>query len=234
MIQRLVVLSLSFGISCTAYAQDAAKAKTIPEIDYVNMPFRGASREGPKTQYAKSANGRLLPVEAFADLDALQKALPPDDSMRSKYAKNMDGASRLPEELRNVSVVAYIHAAKLDYGIDAHGTQGDLCFQVILGTSPKHGEGRFFTAKVSALPKDKVDITTFSVARQQLTQLLMYVARVPGSEFHAKFAEVDRPIKVKVAGSLLFDGDRKSGIGPDYAKAGSVWEIHPVLSIDQQ
>jgi hypothetical protein len=234
-VKTLLSIALSLNFACIAYAQSAPPAKPAgPALDYVNMPFRGTFREFPKTHYATSAKGQVLPVEVFSDLDALSKILPPDDAMRKKYAKELGQSWRFPEEQRNVSVVGYIHAVKLDYGIDSHGVQGDQDFHVMLGTSPKRGEGRFFTASVSGLPRDGFGVKNFMAARQQLLQLLLRVARTPESSFRAAFAPIDPPLRVKVTGSLLFDGRQPASAGPDYAKAATVWHIHPVMSIDQQ
>ncbi len=231
--RNVLLVSLSCGLTGMSHAQ--APAARDPGIDYVHMTFQGRFREAPRTQYARLPAGTLARTESFRDLDALKKTLKPDDQMRHKYAKTLSSASRFPEELRNVSVDAWIHAVKLENGLDAHGNRGDSDFHVMLGTSPKHGQGRFFSAKVSGLPKDGGDAATFTAARRQLVQLLLYVAKVPQPRFHADFAEVDPPLKVRVAGSLFFDGQSASGkAGPDYARATSAWQIDPVMAIDQQ
>ncbi len=233
-LQRAAFMSLSVSLTCFAYAQPVPNTAT-PAVDYVNMKFQGRYRPAPKTHYAKSSNGQLLRTETFQDLQALAKTLPPDARMRTRYAGQIASATRFPEELRNVSVVGYLHAVKLENGIDAHGNQEELCFQVMLGTSPKHGQGQFFGARVSGLPPDGNDIATFSAARRQLIQLLMYVAKVPERKFHSDFAEINPPLRVKVTGSLFFDGQNEAAkAGPEYARAASAWEIHPVMAIDQQ
>jgi len=235
-IQRIVFMPLALSLTCLAYGQNAAQAKpATATVDYINMPYQGSFRAAPKTHYAKSPKGQLFPTEVFSDVDSLRKTLPTDSEMRKKYSRNMGSPTRFREELRNVSVIAYIHAVKLENGIDAHGTQGDLNFRVMLGTLPTPRQGRFFTAEVSGLPIGAADIDTFKAARRQLLQLLLYVAEIKPEAFHAEFVPLNRPIKVRVAGSLFFDGHRASNtVGPDYARADSVWEIHPVISIDQK
>ncbi len=229
----VLLISFSCGLAGLSHAQ--APAARDPGIDYVNMTFQGRFRATARTQYARLPSGPLARTESFRDLDALKKTLAPDDRMRQKYAQKLSSASRFPEELRNVSVDAWLHAVKLENGIDAHGTRGDSDFHVMLGTSPKHGQGRFFSAKVSGLPKDGADAAAFTATRRQLVQLLLYVAKVPQPRFHADFAEIDPPLKVRVTGSLFFDGQNASGqAGPDYARATSSWQIDPVIAIDQE
>jgi hypothetical protein len=235
-IRRMLSVSLSLGVMSFAYAQPVTKAPpAAPAMDYVNMSFRGDYRAFPKTHYARYSDGKMVATEIFDDLHALKKTLPPDERMRQKYADQLGNNARFPEELRNVSVVAYLHAVRLKYGIDAHGNQADLNFQVLLGTSPRQGEGRFFSAEVSGLPHGGGDIASFSATRRQVVQLVTHVAKVPEKSFRAAFAQINPPIKVKVTGSLLFDAQVRAGsAGPDYAKADSGWQINPVISIDQQ
>ena len=62
---------------------------------------------------------------------------------------------------------------------------------------------------------------------------IQYVAKVPQSAFHADFAPIDPPLKVKVTGSLFFDGQNASGrAGPEFARASSAWQIDPVMAIE--
>jgi hypothetical protein len=226
------------GFTCLATAQPAHKAKSSHQsAGYVNMTFQGHFRAGPKTHHAKSTDGNLVPTEDFDSLTSMRATLLPDQKMRAKYPnigdqKNFPNA-RFPEELRNVSVVAFIHAVKLENGVGKNGKQADLDFHLMLGDSAAHGQGKFFTAEVSGLPPDGVDVNDFKKARQQLVDLLKNKAKVQAKSFQAKFAQINPPIKAKVTGSLFFDGDHVAGaVGPAYAKASSVWEIHPVISIE--
>ncbi len=233
-IRRALFIPLACGLAGLSHTQVVISAAPGPGVDYVNMTFQGRFREAPRTQYARSLQGQLLRTELFPDLDALTQTLAPDARMRQKYAKTLSSATRFPEELRNISVDTYLHAVKLNNGIDAHGNQGDLDFLLMLGTSAKHGEGRFFSAKVSGLPKGGADAAAFTAARRQLLQLLLYVAQVPQPKFNADFAEINPPLKVKVTGSLFFDGQGAGGSGPDYARTASAWQLDPVIAIDQQ
>lgn len=157
--------------------------------------------------------------------------------------------ARVSEELRNVSVIAYVHAVALENGIPVRMpdsarsgwglpdgyVHADLDFHVMLSTSPRHGEGTFFAAEVSGLPRDGIDVEEFKRARQQLVDILLNVAKKPEASFNAKFAEINPPIKVKVTGSLLFDADHAIGtFEPNYVKSTTAWEIHPVKSIELQ
>lgn len=248
-------IALMLGIAGVACAQPVSKARPVAgAADYANMTFQGVYRSDPKTHFAKSSNGARVATEAFNDLTSLKATLMPDKTMWAKYPKiahpNDFANARVAEELRNVSVIAYIHAVALENGIAERGTQSaetmawgipdgymhrDLDFHVMLGTSPRHGEGTFLAAEVSGLPRDGIDMDDFKRARQQIVDILLNVAKKPESSFHAKFAAINPPIKVKVTGSLLFDGDHAAGqFEPNYAKPSTAWEIHPVMSIELQ
>ena len=190
--------------------------------------IRGLYRARAQTEYAL-VNGALAPLEEFADLDALKTFLQPqnDQAMRRRYPHlgdaDTDATQRVPEELHNVSVVAYMHAVKQD-----SGPRGDQGFQVMLGSSPRPGAGLFLAAEASALIPDGSQGTQLATARQQLLSI------VGACRCEGRFTPVSPPIAVRVAGSLFFDAARAVGsIGPAYAQPFTAWEIHPILSIER-
>lgn len=190
--------------------------------------FRGHYRVRATTEYAM-VNGTLAPVEAFADLDALKAFLAPqtDQAMRRRYPYlgdvNTAVTQRVPEELHNVSVVAYIHAVKHD-----SGPRGDQGYHVMLGSSLKPGEGLFLAAQASASSANGSHGAQLAQARRQL------LAIVGACQCEGHFTQVSPPIPVRVAGSLFFDAAQAiGGIGPAYAQPFTAWEIQPMLSVER-
>ena len=190
--------------------------------------FRGRFRARAKTEYAM-VEGALAPLEEFADLNAVQTFLQPrlDPTMRARYphisAAETEASARVTEELVNVSVIAYIHAVKHE-----HGPPGDNDFHVMLGSSPTSGDGFFLTAEASALPAYGDNRELLADARQRLLSIIGE-CRCDG-----RFMQVLPPIKVRVVGSLFFDAAHGiASVGPRYAKPFTVWEIHPILSIER-
>lgn len=195
-----------------------------PEVD---EPYEGQYRAAAKTSFAM-LDGALAPIEPFADLEALRAYLRPqiDPLMRHRYPHLSQAepaaGHRVSEERHNVSVVAYIHAVKHEAG-----AKGDRDFHVMLGSSATVGSGIFMTAEASALPADGSERSRLMDVRQQLLSILG-TCRCEG-----RFMAVSPPIRVQVTGSLFFDGAHGIGsVGPAYAKPFSVWEIHPILSIE--
>ena len=190
--------------------------------------FRGLYRARAKTEYA-IVNGGFARVEEFADLEALKAFLRPqiDQIMRCRYPHlseaNTDATQRVLEERHTVAVVAYLHAVKHE-----HGPHADNDFHVMLGSSPTPGEGIFITAEASALSPDGAHRVRMAKARSELLSI------IGPCQCNGRFVQVSPPIRVRVVGSLLFDGAHGIGsVGPSYAKPFSVWEIHPILSIDR-
>jgi hypothetical protein len=174
-------------------------------------------------------DGRLAPVEPFDNLEALKAFLRPqiDQIMRYHHPHlseaDDDATQRVAEERHNVSVVAYIHAVKHE-----SGPGGDNDFHVMLGSSATPGTGLFLTAEASGLPPDGPHRTLLENARQELLSV------VGPCSCNNRFMRISPPLRVRVTGSLFFDGDHSIGaVGPAYAKPFTVWEIHPILSIER-
>ena len=198
------------------------------ESPEVNEEFRGHHRGRAKTRYAV-VGGTLAPLEEFDGLEALLAFLRPqiDPIMRYRYPHiseaDTDLTQRVAEERHNVSVAAYIHAVKHE-----SGPGGDNDFHVMLGSSSTPGAGIFLTAEASALPSDGPDRGLLANARQELLSI------VGSCRCNEHFRQVSPPIHVRVSGSLFFDGVHATGsVGPKYAKPSTVWEIHPILSIER-
>jgi hypothetical protein len=190
--------------------------------------FRGNHRTRAKTEYVMT-HGQLAPAERFGDLEAFKAFLNPqiDQIMRDRYPKlrkaDTDATQRVAEERHNVSVIAYIHAVKHESGSD-----GDNDFHVILGSSPTPGAGLFLTAEASALPLDGPHRALFANARQELLSIIGHC------HCNGHFRRVSPPLRVRVTGSLFFDSIQSIGaVGPPYARPFTVWEIHPILSIER-
>lgn len=174
-------------------------------------------------------DGQLAPVEHFDDLEAFKAFLSPqtDQIMRIRYPHlskaNTDATQRVAEERHNVAVIAYIHAVKHESGAD-----GDNDYHVILGSSPTPDAGLFLTAEASGLPPDGPHRTLFAHARQELLSI------VGPCHCNGHFRRVLPPVRVRVTGSLFFDSIQSVGaVGPKYAEPFTVWEIHPILSIER-
>ncbi len=196
-----------------------------PEVD---EEFRGRYRAHAKTEYAMT-DGQLAPVEQFDDLEALKAFLRPqiDQIMRYRYAHlseaDTDATQRVAEERHNVSVLAYIHAVKHETG-----PGGDNDFHVMLGSSPTPDAGLFLTAEASGLLPDGPHRVLLANARQELLSM------VGPCSCDSRFKRVSPPLRVRVTGSLFFDGAHSIGaVGPQYAKPFTAWEIHPILSIER-
>ena len=212
----------------TAAAPQAPAAAAVPVDPEVNERFAGSYRGAAKTSYAQQG-GAPAPLESFADLVALRDFLAPqlDAVMKARYphlSKQGGGADhRVPEERHNVTVDGYLHAVKHE-----NGAKGDRDFHLMLGSSAVAGGGIFMTAEASALPAGGSQRAQLAQAREQLLSIIG-TCRCEG-----KFMRVSPPIRVRVTGSLLFDGQHAAAsVGPPYAKPFSVWEIHPIASIER-
>lgn len=209
-------------------AEDVQPIPRVPANPEAEEEFQGQYRAAAKTEYVMRG-GTLAPVEAFPDLEALKGFLRPqlDPLMRHRYPHlsntDSDAEHRVPEERHNISVVAYIHAVKHETG-----PHGDRDFHVMLGSSPTIGRGIFMTAEASGLPAGGVQRPFMVAARSQLLSMVG-ICRCDGH-----FMQVSPPLRVRVTGSLFFDGAHGIGsVGPAYAKPFSVWEIHPILAVER-
>jgi hypothetical protein len=198
----------------------------------VPLTYMGHYRKAVKTSVAPGSAARI------ADLGALLDSLPPDSTMRKNYGlkartiaqkrrppKGVIGPqTRFPEERKNVVVPCWLCAVKFETG---QKDSDNDCHVILSSTAnPAAQSARFMTAEVSGLPTGGKDVARLKAARQQLVALFR---KVPlGNRFY----QPSPPIKVRVTGSLFFDGDHTPGnIGPVGRRPSTTWEIHPVTAI---
>ena len=197
--------------------------------DHLDEAFQGTYRKEAKTSVVRSlSSGHVSRVHKLDNLDDLLIFLPKDVEIRKKYPDlKMHGGNpekRKHEELFNVEVNCWIHAVKYE------GGSGDKDFHIIIGDNPDTAIAAFMNVEVSGLPDSASK--NFKLLRDARKQFLNLFSDY---NFTNKFKQIDPPRKVKIRGSLLFDGDHNHSCGtcpgPSFAKPGTVWEIHPVYSI---
>jgi hypothetical protein len=192
--------------------------------DLVNLKFLGKYRKSSKTSIVRNSDGTISPAVNHKTVKALLKMLGPDSVMRAKYPdldSKTSNALRATEELRNVEIVAWIYDVK---------KQSDNDFHVVIGSSATRSKAVFINTEIAGLPvAPGEDRDTLKAARQEFIDI------VPGGSFSTESS--GSPIKVRIRGSVLFDGDHVPGgatsPGPAYAKPKTVWEIHPVFRIEK-
>ena len=201
--------------------------------DLLNLNFAGTYRDKPKTSIVRNVTtGKISTPKHYTKLGNLVIALPGDAAMRHKYPelnKKQSGfpQKREPEELRNVEVDCWIHAVEF---VDGRGNNaGDNEFHVILGSSPDTAKATYMTAEISGLPASGKNRSPLKSARKAFLDMF------PDQTLTSSFKRISPARKVKVKGSLFFDGDHRAGCetcpGPGWAKPETVWEIHPVYEI---
>ena len=184
--------------------------------------FKGEYRKGPKTHLVRTASRSIAAAKSYAGIKALLDALPTHQAMKQKYPKLFlkKGApnTRVAEESLNVRVIGWIFHAKREDDEDYH---------VIVGTKSSGVDNTFMNVEVSGLPsggKDSTDLKAVRVQFEGITQRTISRGR---------YNDFTPPIKVRITGSLFFDGDHAPGsIGPNGHKPKTVWEIHPVAKIE--
>jgi hypothetical protein len=207
------------------------KAGGSPNDALVGLHYMGHYRKPVKTSVAKA------PITRFNDLGALLDSLRSDNEMRKTYklkARTIQqkrnppkGAigptARFPEEMKNVSVPCWISAVKFETG--QTGSDND-CHVILSNTARVAKTTRFMTCEVSGLPDSGNAVAAFKAVRQQLVKLFST------TKLSNRFYKPSPPIKVRVTGSLFFDGDHVAGnIGPLGMRPNTTWEIHPVTAI---
>lgn len=197
--------------------------------DLSDLNFKGRYRAGPKTSIVRQGeNGPILdPEKSYSDLGMLLDGLVPDSVMLEKYpdlaSKWRYPNEREPEERKNVAVTGWVYAIKFE-----GGKKGDNDFHVILGSSAERRTARYMTVEVSGLPSAGQDRPVLREVRQKLLELF------PKEFVAGRFLRTEPPRKVAVKGSLFYDGEHDYGTrpGPSYAKPQTLWEIHPVYSLE--
>ena len=229
-------MHLHQGRTLLFFSLIAGAISVVPEADaqdLLNLNFRGHYRSKPKTSIVRRISTDAISTPThYASLANLLAVLPNDASMRQKYPdlnkpKTGFPQKRETEELRNVEVDCWIHAVKFEDG--RQGKPGDNDLHVIIGSLPDTSESTYMTAEVSGLPASGKNRPVLKDARAKFLQIVQGLN--PGTSFKQVFPAK----KVRITGSLFFDGDHRAGCpscpGPAWAKPESVWEIHPVYAI---
>jgi len=195
--------------------------------EMATLPFEGEYRSYSKTSIVRTKTDKVKAAKPYVSLQALLDSLPEDTTMRSAYKSQggMPDDRRVVQELKNISVTAWIHAVKFE-----GGENGDNDLHVVIGSSADLGDKHFMNVEVSSLPsQDDIDFTQLRDVRRAFLDLF------PGKTFTADFKKIDPPLKVAIKGSLFFDAQHGAGCkacpGPGWAKPQTVWELHPVYAI---
>jgi hypothetical protein len=187
--------------------------------------FWGSEREVPKTRVAEA------PIEeANLTVKAFHASHPTDAEMNEMNISTRCDSARVEVEQRNVTVAAYVVAAKKEKDNDYH--------LIIQDKGCKVPACRL-TVEVSGLPRVSGSKGVLKTAREYFDeQWPIYAERdsVPGSGNYFVF---HTPVLVRVVGSIFFDAGHEidvqegtGSVGPKAYKLGSAWEIHPVTSFE--
>lgn len=187
--------------------------------------FAGTSREIAKTRAAKATiEAPNLTVKSY------HSSHPSDAEMRALSISKKCDTGRVEAENRNVTVVAYLIAAK---------KEDDNDFHFILQDKGCESPSCRLTVEVSGIPRvngSKVDLKTARQYFEQQWPIYSGYNEVPGS---GKYLFFETPILVRVTGSAFYDADHPvdpvSGtgpVGPEGYKPGSAWEVHPITSFE--
>ncbi len=177
--------------------------------------YEGNDRAAAKTTVS-NAN-----TEEFGSLRDLLASLPSDKSMREDHEpplrKDAD-FGRVDEEQRNVTVEAWLYAAK-------HEDDND--FHLLLGNTDSVRTGtNMMTAEITGLPQNGFR-DRLSKPRQAFKD---YFNGEPPTQRYKVFTD---PIHVRITGSLFYDVDHAAGVvGTGNYKPKTAWEIHPVTKIE--
>lgn len=211
----------TFRILRTNELDSYEKAKSHATIAASAVAVAGDDFAGKKRRKAKLSISNA-PMEKLDDLSALLDSLPSDAKMARHVPKiTTDPTSdRVDEEKRNVSVKVWLYAAS---------RESDNDFHLILGRDPAGPPRRYMTAEVSGLPPaGDVAGPQLAAARNSFKTIVQQQTPGLGYDFY------DPPIPVTVQGSLFFDMTHAKSSkkpGPSSAKPQTIWEIHPITSI---
>lgn len=195
----------------------AALAKAMKKAAPKGDNFGGTQRKAAKISIAK---GR---TKTFKTVSTLIASLPTDDQMIKRKPKISKAASsgRVPEEMRNVGVSAFLYAAS---------REDDNDFHLIIGGDPQGTPEMYLTVELSGLPpKTSPAFAKLNTARNAYKKF--FGTNLPGMTYDF----YSPPIPVKVKGSLFFDIGHATGSRPGPASLKSrmptVWEVHPITLI---
>ena len=188
------------AVSCTRWGSEGADV------------FDGCARRTPKTTMLPASDAA---AEPFEDISALKATLQDDGEMIHHVpliAHDAD-SERVAEEMRNVSVDAYLYAV---------AKESDRDFHLIVGDKDCDASACFLNAEVSALPKTAARRPPFETVREALVDMF-------GEEPGEAYWQIDPPAPIHIEGTLFYDIDHRPGaVGPSWAKPDKSWEIHPI------
>lgn len=179
--------------------------------------FTGVVRRDAKTSIVDA------PIESFDSVRELLMSLEPDEVIRSNpLISRASDNPRLSEEKRNVRVRAFLFAAKKSDDNDYH--------VMIADNDEQPTPDMTMTVEVSGLPEGGPDRDRLVAARDSFES---YMNSLDSYEVSGTSYDFYSSIPVWVEGSLFFDVQHSSGdVGPIGYRSATVWEIHPVTSIE--
>jgi hypothetical protein len=210
---------------------DAEIMAALPEActpvpkDSDGITFWGTTREIAKTRLAEA------PIEeANLTVKGFHASHPTDAEMRERHISTRCDTARVDDEKRNVTVAAYLIAAKKEKDNDYH--------LIIQDNGCKKPECRL-TVEVSGLPRLTGSKAALKTSREYFEQQWPLYSKhdaLPGS---GDFLFLPTPVLVRVIGSTFYDVDHQidaqtgtGAVGPEGYKPGSAWEVHPIKSIE--
>ena len=207
-------------------------SSTIIPQEHLDEKFEGTYRKTSKTSIVRNKTTlKISSPHIFANVGELLDFTLPDVDMKEKYSDlkvKTTNKRRKTEELYNVEVVCWIHGVKYE-----GGTDGDRDFHIIIGDDEDINEAKpFMNAEISGLPSSGKNLQPLHDVRKQFLDMFS------SYNFNTEFEHIDPPVKVRLRGSLFFDGAHghscASCPGPSWAKPKTVWEIHPIYSVIQE
>ena len=201
------------GTRPSSAAIAAAMRAAAPKSDN----FAGTARKAAKISIATGT------AKTFKTVSTLIASLTPDDKMVQRRPKIGTGAKsdRVAEEMRNVSVSAFLYAAS---------REDDNDFHLIIGGDPQSTPELYMTMELSGLPPaNSPAFAKLDAARTAYKKFFGTMLPNASYDFYTP------PIPVKIKGSLFFDVGHARGSRPGPASLKSrmptVWEVHPITSI---
>jgi len=205
-----------------AAAHDPAAAAALAKLAPVSDDFAGKDRKAAKLSISAAK------IEKFKDVKALIKSLAPETDMKNHKPKitRAPTSKRVKEEERNISVSAFLYAAK---------RENDNDFHLILGLNPKTLPDMYITMELSGLPPaNSPAFPRLKAARDAFKKFYDDHAggQLPG---RGGYDFPRPPVPVQIEGSLFFDVTHSTGArpGPKSLKSRMpvIWEVHPISKI---
>jgi hypothetical protein len=189
----------------------------------INEVFSGSYRHTTKTSFVRDSNSELLPFNEFPSIINYLESLPADSIFIKKYPdvrrKSSNDMKRTIEENINVEIDSC--------WIFDINHESDKDYHIIVGNSADVSTATFLNVEVTGLPPDS------TIDTEQMKQVRTILLKMFPNLKANGYTEIMPPVKVRIKGSAIFDGDHTAGtIGHKSQKPKTVWEIHPVYSIE--